>query len=160
MKNIIYRTFIAILAGLGAVLGGLALSLNALPFDYDLLIAPFGATCVLLFAAPASPFSKYTNVLMGYLICTFCGLVAIKFFPVADLSAVIALGAAITLMMLFNVIHPPAGAMPVLVLQLQPSWDFLLVPTLFGALTLIAIAELFHWLKNQTLAAAPAKQTN
>ena len=166
MKAIMWRTLIALLSGLGAVLGGLALSLNALPFNYSLLIAPFGATCVLLFAAPASPFSRSGNVLAGYFICTFCGLAAIHFLPITDLSAVIALGVAIALMSLFNMIHPPAGAMPILVLQLQPTWDFLLAPTLFGALTLIVIAELFHWIKNQSLITAtpqttsPTKQLN
>ena len=49
-------------------------------------------------------------------------------------------GSAIALMMLTRTVHPPAGSNPVIVFLLQPGWDFLLYPTLSGALLLVLAA--------------------
>ena len=41
-------------------------------------------------------------------------------------------------------VHAPAGSNPVIVFLLQPSWSFLLFPTVVGALLLTAVALLYN----------------
>lgn len=81
--------------------------------DLPLLMAPFGASCVLAFAVPEAPFSQPRNIIGGHLITTLCGLVIYHFFGdgIYALSAGVGLG--IALMSLTKTTHPPAGANPI-----------------------------------------------
>ncbi|NQD95480.1 HPP family protein, partial [Pseudomonas sp. CrR25] len=56
----------------------------------------------------------------------------------------LAVGSAIALMMLTRSVHPPAGSNPVIIFLAQPGWDFLLFPTLIGALLLVLVALLYN----------------
>ena len=63
----------ALLAGLGgfvavALVGALTTYAHAL-----LIMAPFGASCVLLFALPTSPLSQPANVIGGHVVAALCG---------------------------------------------------------------------------------------
>jgi CBS-domain-containing membrane protein len=51
---------------------------------------------------------------------------------------------AVALMMLTRTIHPPAGSNPVIIFLTQPSWHFLLFPTLIGALILVVVALIYN----------------
>ena len=51
-----------------------------------------------------------------------------------------AVGTAITLMMMFNVVHPPAGANPIIVIIGSVSFDYLLSPVISGSLIIIISA--------------------
>jgi len=53
-------------------------------------------------------------------------------------------GTAIALMMATRTVHPPAGSNPVIVFLIQPGWDFLLFPTLTGALLLAVVALIYN----------------
>ena len=109
------------------------------------IMAPFGATCVLLYAAPSSPLAQPKNVILGHLIAATVGLVFLQFFVVQALTIAIAVGIAIALMQLLKCIHPPAGANPLLILltsqQVDYDWSFLIFPVLLGAITLVLVAK-------------------
>ena len=47
-------------------------------------------------------------------------------------------------MMLTRTVHPPAGSNPVIVYLMQPSWNFLMFPTLVGTLVVIAVALVYN----------------
>lgn len=47
-------------------------------------------------------------------------------------------------MMLTRTVHPPAGSNPVIIFLTLPGWDFLLYPTLTGALMLVVVALTFN----------------
>jgi len=135
---------VTLLAGLG---GLLAIGCVAALSNYmhtPLLIAPFGASCVLLFAAPNSPLSQPAHVVGGHVVATAVGLVLHAFLPNEWWAVALAVGLAIALMGALRVTHPPAGANPLLVFTLSPGWDFLFMPVLAGACALVAIAVLFH----------------
>jgi CBS-domain-containing membrane protein len=59
-------------------------------------------------------------------------------------SVALSVGTAIALMMLTRTVHPPAGSNPVIVFLTQPSWSFLLFPTLVGTLILVAVALIYN----------------
>lgn len=46
------------------------------------IMAPFGATCVLLYAVAQSPLAQPRNVIFGHFISAFIGLFFLKVFPI------------------------------------------------------------------------------
>ncbi len=108
------------------------------------LMAPFGATCVLLFSVPASPLSQPVNVIAGHLIATAIGLALHFFLPFSWWAIGLAVGLAIAAMAALRVTHPPAGADPLVVFLDSPGWDYLGFPVFTGSITLVLIAWIFH----------------
>ncbi|CCK74983.1 HPP family protein [Oleispira antarctica RB-8] len=133
-----------VLAGIGgfitiAILAGLNASLVA-----TLILGSFGASCVLVFGFPDAPFSQPRNVVAGHFLSSLIGLLCLTLFGAEWWSVSIAVGLAISLMMLTRTVHPPAGSNPVIVFLAQPGWDFLYLPTLSGAVIIILIALVYN----------------
>lgn len=131
-----------------AWLGGfLAISAVAALTDFlsvTLLLGSFGASCVLVFGYPDVPFSQPRNVVAGHVISSLVGLAFLTIFGPQWWAVALAVGTAIALMMLTRTVHPPAGSNPVIVFLTQPTWGFLLFPTLVGALVLVAVALVYN----------------
>ncbi|MCQ9616138.1 HPP family protein [Paenalcaligenes niemegkensis] len=109
--------------------------------EYEWLMAPFGATCVLLFAIPDAPLAQPRNVIGGHLIAAFVGLLFFQFGWDSSFGMGLAVGLAIALMMATQTIHPPAGANPIVVLlSAKMGWSFLFFPVLIGAAALVLVA--------------------
>lgn len=109
-----------------------------------LILGSFGASCVLIFGYPDVPFSQPRNVVFGHLISSLIGLAFFHYVGDAWWSLSLAVGSAIAAMMLFGVVHPPAGSNPVIVFLTAPAWNFALFPTLCGAVILVLVALLYH----------------
>lgn len=134
----------ALWAGVGSCLAILLLQLVGQELQHPLLLAPFGASCVLLFVAPDSPLARPRNVLVGYALATLVGFAALWLFPGAWWAVALAVGATITLMGLFHCVHPPAGAHPIVILLGAPAWKVLLPTVVIGLGLLLASAWAFH----------------
>lgn len=113
------------------------------------LMAPFGASMVIVYALPASPLAQPRNVVLGHLLAAAVGLLVADLVGVHSWSLGLAVGLAIAAMMLSNTLHPPAGAHPLLIMLTGERWEFLLTPILGGALLIVALAWLFHQLQRQ-----------
>lgn len=109
-----------------------------------LVLGSFGATCVLVFGFPESPFSQPRNVIAGHFWSSLVGLVFLTLLGAHWWSMALAAGTAIAIMQLTRTVHPPAGSNPVIVMLTAPTWEFLLTPTLLGALILVMVAVLFN----------------
>jgi len=139
------RLFTIGLAGVGAMLCILAISTGAqLAPNYLGIMAPFGATMVILFALPNSPLAQPQNIIGGYLITTLIGLITLHFWGVTPMCMAISVGLGVSLMMLTNTLHPPAGANPLLVLSIHAPWGFLLTPVLSGCLLIVLFGWVYH----------------
>lgn len=104
------------------------------------VMAPFGATCVLLFALPNSPLAQPRNIIGGHVISSFIGLLFIHFIGESMLSVSLAVGCSIAAMQALRVIHAPAGADPIVViLSGIYGFDFLLNPVLLGSVVLVLV---------------------
>lgn len=124
----------AVIAGVAAFITMVTiLFLQSIAPGYALLMAPFGATAVIIFALPKSPLAKAKNIIIGHVLTACIGFVMLKLFGDYSFALAFAVAAAITLMMLGNVIHPPAGANPIVVFTLQPGIEYLFAPVLLGA---------------------------
>lgn len=130
----------------GAVIAIAALAYLTQATQHPLLLGSFGATCVLVFGFPDSPFSQPRNVIGGHVLSSLTGLIFISVLGVTWWSAALALATAIAVMQLTRTVHPPAGSNPVIIMLTHASWPFLLNPTLTGAVILSAIGLAFHTL--------------
>ncbi|MEM6578773.1 MAG: HPP family protein [Pseudomonadota bacterium] len=139
-----------VLAGVGGAIAIAALLALGDALNVVLVIAPFGASCVLLFAVPAAPLSQPANVVGGHFVAALAGLVVLSLLPGLWWSPALAVGIAISAMVALRVTHPPAGANPIVIFLLEPGWLFLLVPVLAGPVCLVAVAVLFHRLTGTT----------
>ena len=125
--------------------GGL-LSISILVFmtghySVPLIMAPFGATCVLLYALPESPLAQPRSVIGGHLLSTFVGLAVFHLIGHGFWETGLAVGLAIGLMQFTRTIHAPAGADPIVVfLAGDLGWSFLLAPVFLDSVILVAIA--------------------
>lgn len=126
------------IAGLGAFIGLSLIGIIAETSGTLMVIAPFGATAVLLFSAPNSPFSKPLNIFGGYFISTLLGIAVLHYTSGNWLSIGIGLGITIALMQFFRVVHPPAGANFLIVTQGHLSF-FLIWPLFVGLILLIVV---------------------
>lgn len=139
----------AIYAGLG---GAIAIALLAQIGDLTelhLLIPPFGASCVLAFGFPSSPFARMRNIIGGHFISALVGLAACAVFGAGILGVSVGVGLAISSMMLTDTVHPPAGANPVVVALTQPQISFLIFPVLVGAAAIVILSALFQKVTSQ-----------
>ncbi len=109
-----------------------------------LVLGSFGASCLLVFAYPASPFSQPRNLIGGHVVSSLTGLAVMSLCGVQPWSMALAVGIAVVLMLLLRVPHPPAGSNPLIVMLSGAGWDFLLTPTLAGTVLLAAVACVYH----------------
>jgi CBS domain-containing membrane protein len=100
----------------GAALGiGLAALVTALvlgPYDpaLPMIVAPMGASAVLVFAVPASPLAQPWPVIGGNFISASVGLGVGQATGHPGLAAALGVGAAIAAMSVTRTLHPPGGA--------------------------------------------------
>ncbi|QYJ75598.1 HPP family protein [Shewanella sp. FJAT-52076] len=137
----------------GGFFGVLLLGLLGQTTGATWLMAPFGATCVILFAAPGSPLAQPRNVIGGHLIAATIGLAALYGLGDSLWVMALAVGLSILVMQVFRAVHPPAGANPLVIIfagQAVVGFDFLLYPVLLGSVALVAIAALLNNIAEET----------
>ena len=82
--------------------------------DQSLLIAPFGASTVLIFGAEESPLAQPRNLIKGNLLGAISAVFSFSFFGNNSFSCGIAVAISIAFGQLFRCLHPPAGAFALL----------------------------------------------
>lgn len=133
-----------LLAGVGAGLAILFVSLLARYSHQPLVLGSLGASCVFLFGLPEAPFSQPRNVIAGHGLSSLIGLIFLKLCGPQEWALGLALGMAVVVMFAARTVHAPAGSNPVIVFMTQPGWDFLLTPTLLGAAGIVLVALLYN----------------
>jgi len=141
-----------VMAGLGAAIaiGLLAYLDTALP-NIALIMAPFGASAVLVFGLPNSPLAQPKNVIFGHLITAFIGLFFVHFIGVTPLTLGLATGLGVTAMLVSKTTHPPAGANPLLIMLAghSLSWFFLVTPVLIGAVVIVLAGKILQTIQKR-----------
>lgn len=131
-------------AALAAALTISALGALGEIFHAPLLIAAFGASCVLVFTLPASPLSSPVNVVGGHVVSAVCGLLVALALPATWWSMAVGVGVALAAMAALRVTHPPAGGTPIVILLADEGWAYLLVPILLGSLVVAVAGSLYR----------------
>lgn len=136
---------VALISGLGAAvaIGLLSLAENLTSAGLWLM-APFGATAVLVFGVPDSPLAQPKNVIAGHLLTALIGVFFVSFIGVTPFTLALASGLAVSAMLLTKTTHPPAGANPLLIMLTGQSWSFLITPVLIGAVVMVLVGQLVN----------------
>lgn len=111
---------------------------------YPLVVAPFGASTVLLFGHPSSPLAQPRNVVLGNAIGALVSALAVAWLGHSFWVMGLAVGLTIALSQWFRCLHPPAGAVALLGVLLKVSLGFVLSPVLAGSVLLVLIAFVYH----------------
>ncbi|KAH7433089.1 hypothetical protein KP509_07G054800 [Ceratopteris richardii] len=116
------------------------------PMGLVFTIAPFGAVCAVLFAAPATPAAKKYNMFVAHIGCAAIGIGALALFGPGWLARGVALAASIAFMQLTGSMHPPAAGLPLLFIDVpmfqQLKLWYLIFPSAVGCVILCAVQEL------------------
>ena len=125
-------------------IGILAILTYKSPFGL-FIAASFGSSMVLLFGFPESPFAQPKNVFFGHLVTALVGVIFVNYIPLPIyISIAIAVGAGVFLMILFNIVHPPAGGNPIIVIIGSASYDYLINPIIFGCIIILLLAIIIN----------------
>lgn len=133
----------------GISLCALAVSVgDALGHPSFYLVAPLGATAVLVFCVPNSPLAQPWSAIVGNVIAALVAIMAIRLVPGAW-SVGVAVGAAIAAMMFVRALHPPGGAVALLMaLDPVPALEtgplFALMPVGLTTTLLVLTAVLYN----------------
>lgn len=133
-------------AGLGALLSILLLGWLLQRTGLPLLIAPLGASAILLFGRPTGVLAQPLNVVSGYGIAVITAYLAFRVVPNELWATAGAIGVTLVLMRLFRVTHPPAGAIPLIALAEAQRIGDVFVGIIVGGVILILMALLWHHL--------------
>lgn len=114
------------------------------------MLAPLGASAVLVFAVPSGPLAQPWSVVVGNTLSAVVGT-AFALTPLEPLlSGPLAVGAAIAVMMLTRSLHPPGGAVALTaVLTHTTVWTFPLFPVLINSVLLVAAGMVYNSLSGR-----------
>jgi CBS domain-containing membrane protein len=125
-----------------------------------LLIAPMGASAVLLFAVPSSPLAQPWSIIGGNVIAAVIGVTCAQWIADPLLAAAAAVALAIAAMFAFRCLHPPSGAVALTTVLGGPAvtaagYYFVLMPVALNSAILMIAAIAFN---NATRRAYPHPQ--
>lgn len=139
----------------GGALLGLLLTAFTLRFGFGsfehlpLLIAPIGASTVLVFGVPASPLAQPWSVVAGNVVAALIGVTAARLIADPYCAGAVAVAATIAATSLLGCLHPPAGAVALTAVIGGPAiaaagYRFALVPVALSSLLLVATGIIFN----------------
>ena len=132
-----------IFVSLGGFIAIACINLLANYTNSTLIMGSLGASCVLLFGFPESPFSQPKNIIAGHLFSTFIGLFFLHVIGPQWWSMALAIATALGVMIATDTVHPPSGSNPVIIFLGGSSWSFLIFPSSMGSILLVTIAMLY-----------------
>ncbi len=131
---------ILVLAVTGALVG---------PTAALVIVPSMGASAVLIFAAPHSPFAQPWAVLAGHVLSALVGVACWQLIPNPILAAGLAVGLAIGAMHLARCLHPPGGATALAAViggatVHELGYRYALSPILLNCVIILAVGIVFN----------------
>ena len=124
------------------------------------LIAPMGASAVLLFCVPGSPLAQPWAVVGGNTISALVGVACFHLVPDVLLAAPLAGCLAIGAMFALRCLHPPGGAVALTTVLgghavIEAGWTFALSPVAVNSVLIVVAALLYNNLTGRRYPHAP-----
>jgi CBS-domain-containing membrane protein len=117
---------------------------------YPLVVAPFGASTMLLFGHPNSPMAQPRNIVLGNTLAALVNSACVAWLGHTFWVMGLAVGLTITLGQLFRCLHPPSGGVALLGVLLKVNPGFVVNPVLVGSILLVLMAVLYHRFRPST----------
>lgn len=113
------------------------------------LMAPLGASAVLLFGVPSSPLAQPWSLLGGNIISALIGVACARWIDEPMIAATLAVTFAIAAMLLLRCMHPPSGAVALTAVLGGPAvhavgFNFIWMPVAINSLLLLLVALSYH----------------
>jgi CBS domain-containing membrane protein len=142
------RSCLGALLGI-ALTGGTMHVLLGPAANIPLLVAPMGASAVLLFAVPASPLAQPWSIIGGNLVSATVGVACAGWISDPVDAAALAVALAICLMFALRCVHPPSGAVALTAVLGGPAvhalgYRFVAEPIALQSAALLAAAIVYH----------------
>ena len=117
--------------------------------DLPIIVAPLGASAVLIFAVPSSPLAQPWPVIGGNVLSVLAGVAAFNAFPNTAVAAGVAVGGAILVMSLLRCLHPPGGAAALTAVIGShgihaAGYSFAFAPVGINSIALVSLGMFFH----------------
>jgi CBS domain-containing membrane protein len=117
--------------------------------DIPMLIAPMGASAVLLFGAFESPLAQPWSILGGNCVSALIGVACAQWIADPGTAASLAVALAIAAMYACRCVHPPSGAVALTAVLGGPAvhalgWQFVIEPVMFQSFVLLSVALSYH----------------
>ena len=140
------KTLKASLAGIlsAITIGCLTLLTYKTSFGF-FLTASFGSSMVLLYGFPDSPFAQPKNIFFGHFLTALIGILFANYIPLPIfINIALAVGVGIFFMIILNVVHPPAGGNPIIVIIGGVSFEYLINPIIFGCIIILVFGIILN----------------
>lgn len=134
----------SLISWLGSLVGIEILVYLSLYTHFPLIAAPFGATAVLAYGMPDSPLAQPRNVIGGNCIGALVSILCVQSFGGEPWVMGLAVATTIKLMKLTRTVHPPGGAVALVGVMGQASWEFFLTPVLLGSVIMVLWTYIFN----------------
>jgi CBS domain-containing membrane protein len=136
---------IALIVVLNLSAGGLA---GSIP-----LIAPMGASAVIVFCLPNSVLGQPWNVVVGNLVSALVGVCCAKWIEAPEMAAVAGMFLSVLGMVVTRSLHPPGGAVALTAILSGPpikqlGFSFAVSPVLVSSIALVGLGVAFHSVTN------------
>jgi CBS-domain-containing membrane protein len=129
-----------LLSSVGVTISIAFLAVISVLAQQPILIAPFAVSSFLVFTYPLIQLSQPRSIFFSYLLTTILGFAVLGLLGEHWWTMGLATGLGVAVMHVTRALHPPAAAMPVIVLFTAPSWTFIFTPVITGTICLIACA--------------------
>jgi CBS-domain-containing membrane protein len=146
-RQLAFRLFWSLLGSLFGL--GAALLLIAPPVS-PFLLASLGGSAVFLFALTNAPAAQPRALLGGHLGGAFIGIMCYQLLGDAIWVYVLAQVLTLLFMLMFHVMHPPAGANPLIMITAHADMFSLLATVLIGVMVLFVVAYIWSRLLKGT----------
>ena len=108
------------------------------------LMFSFGATVFIVFVLYDLETAQPKNIFFGHLISIIVGIIFNETIGLSFYSLGLSVGVAVTLMVYFKVMHPPAASNPLVALFMDLSFDYILFPVVAGTIVIILLSILIN----------------
>ena len=108
------------------------------------LMFSFGATVFIVFVLYDLETAQPKNIFFGHIISIIVGIIFNETIGLSFYSLGLSVGVAVTLMVYFKVMHPPAASNPLVALFMDLSFDYILFPVVVGTVVIILLSILIN----------------
>jgi len=142
-------------AGLGVLVTGMLCRWLAPSAGAPWLVAPMGASAVLVFAVPSSPLAQPWPVVAGNTLSALVGVLCAMFIPDPTWAGAVAVAVAIGLMFWLRCLHPPGGAAALLCALGGVGLSFVVFPVLLNSVLMLLAGVAYNRLTGRPYPHAP-----